>query len=251
MTAIKIKLKIRNGKEGGKNMIDVLRREIKYKVSAEAASRIKCRLSNVLSGDVHNTNEGYIVRSLYFDTPANVDYYDKAAGVDYRKKIRLRIYNANADNAKLELKEKQNIFQRKRSLIVTRAEAEALISGQYECLREKGEFGSYIYALMNTECYRPSCVVQYVRQAYVSDTNDIRITFDRRLSANEGNFNIFDRCLQLYPVWLSENTIMEVKYNHFLLSYIKNMIDEADKLHVSSSKYCQCRMFGLGGEMYE
>ena len=113
MTAIKIKLKIRNGKEGGKNMIDVLRREIKYKVSAEAASRIKCRLSNVLSGDVHNTNEGYIVRSLYFDTPANVDYYDKAAGVDYRKKIRLRIYNANADNAKLELKEKQNIFQRK------------------------------------------------------------------------------------------------------------------------------------------
>lgn len=232
-------------------MQDVLRREIKYRVSSETAGGIKSRLSYVLPADPNNKGEGYMVRSLYFDTLVNSDYYDKVSGVDYRKKIRLRVYSTRSESAKLELKEKQGIFQRKRSLLICRSEAEALISGNYECLQDKGDFGLYMYSLMRTECYRPVCMVQYIRQAYINRTNDIRITFDRRLAAHEGNFNLFDEHLQLYPIWFSENAIMEVKYNHFIMSYIKNIIDQADKLHISSSKYCQCRKFGLGGDLYE
>lgn len=229
-------------------MQDVLRRELKYKLSAQTASLIQKELSCILSEDPHNKHGGYMVRSLYFDTPCSNDYFDKISGVDYRKKIRMRIYSLDDIEVKLELKEKQNVFQRKRSLLIDREQALATIHGNLSGLRDMGEFGTYMYTLMSTDCYRPVCMVQYQRNAYINETNDTRITFDTYLMSNEGNFNLFDRNLQLYPVWLLGNTLMEVKYNHFLLSHIKNVIDRADKLSVSSSKYCQCRMYGLGGE---
>ena len=232
-------------------MLDVLRRELKYQISAENICRIKSKLSYVLSEDEHNKDDGYMVRSLYFDTLTNSDYYDKQAGTDYRKKIRLRIYDPDGKSAKLELKEKQGVFQRKRSLNVSRREAQLLISGDYKCLTEKGEFGHTLYALMSTEYYRPVCIVQYNRLAFVSPTNDIRITFDKRLASNEGWYNLFDKDLPLYPAGSLGKTIMEVKYNHFLMSYIKDVINQVDKLQISSSKYCQCRLYGLGGTLYE
>lgn len=230
-------------------MLDVLRRELKYQVSEENAARIKSRLSYVLSKDLHDKGEGYMVRSLYFDTVTNTAFYEKQAGTDYRRKVRLRVYSANDETAKLELKEKQGNFQRKRSLLVHKAEAEELLAGRYGVLKDKGEFGYALYSLMCTEGYRPVCIVQYIRQAYISRTNDIRITFDQRLSANEGRYDLFDPCLRLYPAGMLGSTIMEVKYNHFLLSYIKDVLSQADQMPVSSSKYCQCRLLGLGGAL--
>ena len=38
-----------------------------------------------------------MVRSLYFDSLEDSDYYDKLDGVMNRKKIRLRIYEAGSD----------------------------------------------------------------------------------------------------------------------------------------------------------
>ena len=232
-------------------MQDVLRRELKYRISEKSFSHIKTGLSYLLEEDAHNSEEGYMVRSLYFDTLTNDDFYDKQAGIDHRKKIRLRIYDTDDDHAKLELKEKQGVFQRKRSLEVSRAEAEELIGGHYECLMGKGDFGQRMYALMGTEVYRPVCTVQYERLAYISPTNDIRITFDKRLMSNEGNADLFDRDMPFYPAGVIGGITMEVKYNHFLMSYIKDMIDRADKMQVSSSKYCQCRLYGLGGAINE
>lgn len=229
-------------------MLDVLRKEIKYTISPYAERILSTRLECIMEKDEHNNECGYMVRSLYFDTADNQDFFDKADGIEYRKKIRLRIYNFNDDFAKLELKEKQNTVQRKRSLIVNRQEAYEIIQGNYECLYNKEEFGQTLYAIMTSQNYRPICMVQYLRKAFICYTNDTRITIDSKLVSNEGNYDLFNENMQLYPVDLSGNATLEVKYNQFLLSYIKDVISITDKIPTSSSKYCRSRIYGLKGE---
>lgn len=228
-------------------MLDVLRREIKYEIDACRELKLKRQLSAILEADAHNGVGGYRVRSLYFDTPDALDYYEKIEGLENRKKIRLRIYDFGDSTAKLELKQKQGIQQRKQSLTLSRGQAEQIISGDYSCLDDCGEFGRYMRLTMQTGAYRPACLVEYDRTAFFCRTNDTRITFDSGLRSNEGSFELYDASVQLSPVSSPGEVTLEVKYNRFLMSYIKDVISTADMLGVSSSKYCRCRRF-LGGE---
>lgn len=225
----------------------VFRTERKYVLNTIQASGIFSRLSMVMQGDLHNGTNAYMVRSLYFDTVYNDDYFEKMAGIERRRKIRLRIYDVNSPTAKLEIKEKQGSNQLKRSLTVSREDAIQLQKGNYEVLLNRNEnLAEELYTLMTTRQYRPVCIVEYQRRAFMSPTNDIRITFDSKISSNECNFSIFDENMQLYPVFPFNEMVLEVKYNGFLLSYIKDMIGSVDCHESSVSKYCMARMYGLG-----
>ena len=87
--------------------IRVFRTERKYPLSSLQVSGLFSRLSAVMNGDSYNGTNTYMVRSLYFDTIYHDDYFEKMAGVERRRKIRLRIYDVNSPTAKLEIKEKQ------------------------------------------------------------------------------------------------------------------------------------------------
>lgn len=63
--------------------------------------------------------------------------------------------------------------------------------------------------------------------------------------ATEASFDLFDPKLNLYPVLDPFNGVLEVKYNGFLLSYIKNMVNAANRSELSVSKYCLARSAGL------
>ena len=53
--------------------------------------------------------------------------------------------------------------------------------------------------------------------------------------------------LALLPVWYADpyNAVLEVKYNGFLLSYIKDLVSLANRSEFSVSKYCLSRSAGL------
>jgi hypothetical protein len=91
----------------------------------------------------------------------------------------------------------------------------------------------------------PVAVVQYNRKAYIAKENKIRITFDSNIIATESNFNIFDENLLMYPVFDKFNTVLEVKYNGFLLTYIKDLFNGINKSETSVSKYCLSRSVGM------
>lgn len=231
-------------------MLDVSRRELKYLVSPDEVMKLQQSLALVLRGDSHNGRNGYLVRSLYFDSLSDSDFRDKVDGYDKRQKIRLRIYDIHSGQAKLELKQKEGNAQRKRSLLLERQEAEQLIRGNYTFLMERDEkMAHQLYTQMTMKCYRPKCIVEYDRMAYCAETNDIRITFDMNLRATESSFNIFEENLMLYPVSDASQITLEVKYNGFLFSYIKNILNHADRMQQSNSKYCRARNIskGLGG----
>lgn len=227
-------------------MREVLRLENKYLLTNIQYSNMNNRLENLLHPDKHNGVDGYKVRSLYFDTFQDRDFHEKEDGLELRRKVRLRIYDPKADVAKLEIKQKQGAHQKKRSLTVSREDAIKLTKGDYSCLLNYEEpFAAECYGLMQSNFYRPKSIVEYKRKAYVAEENNIRITFDYDITATESSFDIFSEDLMQYPVFDRSKIIMEVKYNGFMLSYIKDLISMDSKSSLSVSKYSLSRQAGL------
>ena len=228
--------------------LDVLRTEKKYTVSPLTAGQIAARLSYLLPLDKNCENaKPYIVKSLYFDSIYNRDYREKDSGVEFRKKIRLRSYG-DGGIIKLEWKRKQGDKQRKQSLLLSKQDAEKLIKGEYRCLLDYGgELPKQFYTMMSEEVYRPKCIVKYNRLAFTVPTNDIRITLDSGVSSQEGHFDLFRENIPYYPVTQPGWATLEVKYNHFLLDYIRTALSSYELTESASSKYTSSRYFGLGG----
>lgn len=219
-------------------MNQVFREEKKFLISVDEFMQKSHVLSQVMHEDPHNGTHGYIIRSLYFDTVYDGDYFEKLAGVETRRKLRLRIYDPHADFAMLEMKQKQGASQLKRSLRVSRADAVALTRGDYLPLLGYSEpFAAECYAMMRCRCYRPKTIVQYNRKAFIAKENKIRVTFDNNIVATESSFDLFSPHLNMNPVLDPYDVVLEVKYNGFLLEYIRRLINSVDRSELSVSKY--------------
>lgn len=230
-------------------MLDVFREEKKYVCNLPELTYIKNVLTGVMQGDPFQGYEPYLVRSLYFDSYSDVDYVEKDHGLSERKKVRIRVYDHNAKKAKLELKAKSGCMQRKQSLTITREDAIALIDGRYEVLRSYSEeFAMYMYNLMSINLYKPKTMIEYDRVALTAPVNNIRLTIDSKVRANEGCFDLFAKDVNCYQVISPTKGILEVKYNKFLLSYIKEALRCVNNIESSASKYTLARCMGQGGE---
>lgn len=223
-------------------MNKVLREEKKFLISVADFIKLSHKVEQVMLSDPHNGTHGYRIRSLYFDTVFDDDYFEKQAGVELRRKVRLRCYDPDADYAMLELKQKQGTQQMKRSLRVSREDALRLIAGDYEPLLSYSEpFAAEMYGLMHTRCYIPKTIVEYNRKAFIARENKIRITFDNKIVSTESSFDLFDPKLNMNPVLDPYDVVLEVKFNGFLLGYLKELINSVDKSELSVSKYVLAR----------
>ena len=74
-------------------VLKTFRHEYKYRISYEDMLTLREKLNEVLNID--RSEDGYLIRSLYFDSIEDTDYYDKLGGEINRKKMRLRIYEHN------------------------------------------------------------------------------------------------------------------------------------------------------------
>lgn len=223
-------------------MNEVLRQEKKFLISLTKYYQYAPYLGQLMKEDKHNESDGYLIRSLYFDTLEDKDYQEKEDGIELRRKIRLRNYGPLSDFAILEMKQKQGMMQKKRSLRMNKSEAQQLIRGNYSVLLQySDDFAVECYYLMNTLCYRPKTIVEYHRKAFVAQENNIRVTFDSKIKCTESNFNLFSPNLLYHPVMHDNFVVLEVKYNGFLLSYIKDILKECNESELSVSKYCMGR----------
>ncbi|MCI9608852.1 MAG: polyphosphate polymerase domain-containing protein [Oscillibacter sp.] len=220
-------------------MVTVLRREEKYLLTLREALQCAARFEKVLTPDHFSRDGAYKIRSLYFDTADDRDFHDKLTEQNCRQKIRLRIYSPGDRHVKLELKQKENVYQRKRSLLITRADALALAEGRYSVLLNyEDPFAGEMFILLTEGCYRPRTIVEYSRRAFMAKENNIRLTFDSDIRALEGDCRLFSPGLPFYPVLPGDQVVFEVKYNQFLLGYIMDVIRCVDRRSVSASKYC-------------
>lgn len=226
-------------------MNQVLREEKKFLISVDEFIALSHHVGQVMLSDPHNGTHGYVIRSLYFDTVYDGDYFEKLDGVELRRKIRLRCYDPMADYAMLEMKQKQGPNQMKRSLKVSREDAIELTKGNYLPLLNYSEpFAAECYALMHCRCYRPKTIVEYNRKAFIAKENKIRITFDNNIVSTESSFDLFDPHLNMNPVLDKYDVVLEVKFNGFLLGYIRELINPANRSELSVSKYVLARQNG-------
>ncbi len=220
-------------------MNEVLRQEKKFLISLDEFYKYSHKFGQILKMDSNSKGDGYMIRSLYFDSLDDKDYEEKEAGVELRSKIRLRNYGPDMDFAMLEMKQKQGVMQKKRSLKLKREDAKQMTLGNYSVLfKYDNPFAAECFAIMNMLCYRPKAVVTYQRKAFVANENKIRITFDHNIRGTESNFNIFSKDILENNILHSDLVVLEVKFNGFLLSYIKDMLKEVDRSETSVSKYC-------------
>lgn len=229
-------------------MVTVLRREEKYALHQHEAIYFANQFDQLLMKDSFSENGSYMVRSLYFDTITDRDFFEKINEQNFRRKIRLRIYDPADQTAKLEIKQKENVFQKKRSLTLSKEDALELIDGNYSVLfNYKDELADELYSLMTMGIYRPKTIIEYQRKAYMTKENDIRLTFDSEIRVTESSYDLFDENLLLYPIADANYVIFEAKYNRFMLSYVSDIISEIDRRSVTSSKYIMGRSIGYPG----
>lgn len=220
-----------------------LRNEIKYVVPLEKAIAVNHRLESLLQKDAYSRDGYYSVRSVYFESVNNIDFNDKIAGIDSRKKLRIRIYNNDASVCKLEIKQKNGNLQQKHSLLISAADAGELLYGNYSVLKNyfaDSETSLRAYAIMARGCYRPVVQIEYDRYAYKYPMYDTRITLDMNVRTSESNMDIFASDINYIPI-LHEEAVLELKYSGKLMGFISSMLSEFNLTQESYSKYCSGR----------
>ena len=220
-------------------VLKTFRHENKYRVDKNNMYNIRDKLSRLLNVD--RNIDGYTVRSLYFDSVNDIDYYDKLAGSCNRKKIRLRLYDGNIKFIKLEIKCKYDNHQLKKSLIIDKKTAIYLMNSYYEVLLYlNNEVALEIYNIMRSNCYRPKCIIEYDRLAFTSN-NNTRITMDYNVRKSN---NIWEFLLE-EPNYINltnyNEGILEIKYDRFLEPYIANVLKGHVNSQESISKYVMGR----------
>lgn len=219
------------------------RREVKFLIPLIQYKQLEPRLMCAMHPDTSGDPSGqYHVRSLYFDSLHDEDYYDVLKGVETRKKIRLRVYPPQGKTIKLEYKFKQGVNQEKTSILLTREQARRMVDGDYGFLTELSDPRAMdIYQEMIMRVYRPKVLIEYDRRAFAASGNDIRITFDTKIRASWHSHNLFVANVNYTPLIADDLGVLEVKYNGFLYSYLQSILRSLDSLPTAMSKYVLSR----------
>lgn len=220
-----------------------LRHEYKYYINYGSCHILRARLKDFVCADGNMEKpEGYLISSLYFDDVYESAMEEKIAGIRFRKKYRIRVYEREDRVIKLECKMKFDSYIAKVSAPLTRAEYDSILSGDYEFLLKREEqVCRELYIAHKTKLLRPTVVVEYLREAYVSYFGNVRITFDKNIAASFDALDMLGGECPVTEVLPEGVLVLEVKYDDYLPAYIGQLlqIDGADKCAIS--KYVMCR----------
>lgn len=223
------------------------RHEYKFQISPQDRQLLLSRLRPLGLEDPHASAGEYRVYSLYFDDLQDTALRQKLDGVENRDKFRLRYYNGDLSFIRLEKKSKRGGLCQKRSAPLTQGQAEAILAGRGEVLRQRADpLLTEFYARL-CRGLRPAALTAYRREPFVYAPGNVRITIDRDIRTG-----IYARCLDaaqatLVPAAAPENgepLVLEVKYDAFLPDLIRQAIHLEGRPWTAFSKYAQCRRFG-------
>lgn len=223
----------------------VFRHEYKYPIHYLDYICIKQRLSMALDRDPNCNAQGeYFIRSLYFESPSDKALREKIDGVNEREKFRIRFYNLDLRQIMLEKKAKRDGLTSKTSVQITQEMTEALIDGRSEILRDESEpLLIELRAKMVSERIRPRVIVDYVREPFVFAAGNVRITLDREIRTGSIYQDALTASAATIPAGDTQY-LLEVKYDAFLPSVVRNLIQLKDRSASAFSKYAACRMYG-------
>lgn len=222
------------------------RSEMKFGITYIDYQILKMKLRHMMKLDSHaNANGRYLIRSCYFDNFDNKVMNEKKEGFLNRDKYRVRIYNKSDAVIHLERKSKRNNQTYKSKCPLTKKEFERLLVNDFEWMKEdERPLIRNLYKDIKLYHLKPTTVVDYEREAYLYEHGNVRITFDCKVQTSLRNTDMFDKNLPMVDVLDQNEVILEVKYDEYLPTVIKMLLQGIHTRHEAYSKYQLSRMFG-------
>ena len=219
-----------------------LRHEWKHHISPVDKAAIIARLDVLAAPDEHYGNTPYHIRSLYFDNVYDKALQERMNGQEVREKFRIRYYNGDASYIVLEKKSKFNSLCGKKSVRITQEECQKIIDGDIDWMMDSGRpLCQELYAKMRCQLLRPKVIVDYTRRAFVYRPGNVRVTLDYEVRSGLNVTQMFDPVTTI-PADIRNPIIMEVKYDAYCPSIIRDMVHLTDRRTSSFSKYTACRL---------
>ena len=226
----------REHKEG---IMNKYRYELKFFMNKHTSVMLKNRVKSVMHPDRHSGGI-YRVNSLYLDDRYDSCYNEKVLSSYSRDKYRVRYYNDDLSYIRFENKHKDGEMSYKTSVLMSEDEYHSLAGGDMDfVLRSEHPLWQKVAALHRLRIMRPAAVFSYTREAYVYLPGNVRITFDSDLHSGSLLPETF------YGDPPGAGGMLEVKFDHFIPSVIKEMLDGLPLIQTAISKYNFVRERGI------
>lgn len=221
------------------------RNEIKHVISQSDKIAICHRLGIIAKLDENAVANGnYHIRSLYFDNITDKALREKIDGVNAREKFRLRYYNGDTGLILLEKKSKLNGLCNKMSVHLTREEAQAIVENDLSWMPTSGRgLVIELYCKMKAQGLRPKTIVDYTRIPYVYAPGNVRVTLDDNIRTGLHSIDFLNPDCITIPAG-DPVIVLEVKWDEFLPSLIRNAVQLDNRHSTAFSKYQACRIYG-------
>ncbi len=219
------------------------RHEWKHEISLADRMVLRARLAAVCRADGHAVNGTYLVRSLYFDNPADKVLREKIDRVNRREKFRIRCYNGDLSLIHLEKKSKRGGLGTKETAELSAAEAQAVVDGELDWMMASGRpLVQELYHKMRTQGLRPRTIVDYTREPFVYGPGNVRVTLDYDIRTGLGCTDFLNSSCVTIPAG-GPAAVLEVKWDAFLPDLIRDAVQLEGRRASAFSKYAACRIY--------
>lgn len=221
------------------------RHEWKHEISYMDLLSIRARLRAVAQPDTHAVGGKYLIRSLYFDNLNDKALREKIDGVNMREKFRIRYYNGDPSRIiHLEKKSKLNGLGSKYSAPLTMAEAQSIVDEKIDwMLHSSHSLIQELYCKMRYQGMAPKTIVDYTREPFIYGPGNVRVTFDYDIRTGLNCTDFLNPDCVTVPAG-DAPIILEVKWDAYLPSIIRDAVQTPGRRVGAFSKYAQCRIYG-------
>ena len=220
------------------------RHEWKHELNTADLIVLRSRLRAVMESDPHAVDGKYHIRSLYFDNPDDKALREKLDGVNLREKFRIRLYNRDASVIHLEKKGKRSGLGTKFSADLSAEEAQRIVDGDLDWMLCSGRpLVQELYCKMRYQGMRPKTIVDYTREPFIFRPGNVRVTLDYDIRTGLSCTDFLNPDAVTIPAG-DAPILLEVKWDEFLPSIIRDAVSVPDRRAASFSKYEQCRIYG-------
>ena len=220
------------------------RHEWKHILNKSDLLILRQRLRAVMESDPHAIEGKYHIRSLYFDNIDDKALREKIDGVNMREKFRIRLYNCDPSVIHLEKKSKRNGLGTKYSANLTAEEAQKIVDGNLEWMLSSGRpLVQELYCKMLYQGIYPKTIVDYTREPFIFRPGNVRVTLDYDIRTGLNCTDFLNPDAVTIPAG-DAPILIEVKWDEFLPSIIRDTVSMPDRRVSAFSKYAQCRVYG-------
>lgn len=217
--------------------IRIYRNEKKYAVDDATLKIIWQKLSSIMGFDRHQKGNFYRIRSMYFDDYNRTAIKENDAGVEERKKIRIRVYDDPKSLIRLEIKNKIKGKNFKENCTLSQDQFHDIIKRELIFEKKFPKALRIFYLEMMLHQLEPTIIVEYERSTFIHNIGNIRVTLDRNISYSTDFESFLDDNIALTPLLPAGQHVLEVKYDEFLPEVFAQILETGHLSQATFSKY--------------